>query len=120
MAEQASLDASGGADPDADLDETNVQGSRTITVHIEGDADSTDLTVTLLGTTRSDQTPHPILDPALSAGGGPKQTQNLDASSEDKTAVFVAYRGLVTAAARVVNNAGTATTVTVDVQGESD
>lgn len=114
MSETATVTASGGTQ---DLDVSNVQDSRTITVHISGDANATDLDLVLLGTTNSSQTPHPVLDPTISDAGGKKQVQGIDASSEDQTAVYLHAKGLVQAAVRVINNGGSDSEVTASVEG---
>lgn len=116
MTETTTVTANGGT---ADVDVSNVQDSRIITVHVSGDANATDFDVVLLGTTNTSQTPHPVQDSSLSASGAKKQSQSLDASGEDVTVIFLHARGLVEAAARIVNNAGSDTTLDVTVSGES-
>jgi hypothetical protein len=97
----------------------DIQGDRDLVVRLNGDVDSTDLTVTPLGanSTRTGVGPVAVTTQS-SLDNPPTKVTNLDISGEeDVYLLFSFFTTLVRASLRVQNDGGAETSVYVELSG---
>ena len=97
----------------------DIQGDRDLVVRLNGDVDSTDLTVTPLGANSTRTTVGPVaVTKQSSLDNPPTKVTNLDISDEgDVYLLFSFFTSLVRASIRIQNNGGAETSVYVELTG---